>query len=413
MTTLSSQFIKRRKDIRISSFRFQVIRCLASACLKNRKFESLFVFFGLIVFFATPLQGQTSMTFQKCYFSVGLGGVGYLNGDIREGDMPLGYAGDVSFGINLFQTVGFRVQALGTHVRNITNLSHFYFGGHADVTFNLLKFLRGGKASVDNELQLFFGCGFIQRFVSADDSRDNELMLVPGVFYEHRIFNDVLLHLEIKSLLFPPDFDHNAHISSQLMFTAGILHRFSNHPYQATYATSHIESRKNWYFSVAAGANSFIYKGVPSTSSLLSQVGPTVDVAVGHYVSPVWGLRMSLSGGISSTHRSSFTTLAAHGDVLFNINNMIYPQQNRRFNMSVYAGAGLIGNFSNGNVEALVHVGVLPRIWLSLSSDIFFDARYMVMPARFTGLSSAGILSTGMLSAQIGYCYNFSVGTHR
>ncbi|MCQ2262387.1 MAG: hypothetical protein MJZ42_04450 [Bacteroidales bacterium] len=366
----------------------------------------------LLLIVAFGARAQNGSFCEKSYVSVGAGGLYYLN-DGNNFSHRWGYSGECTYGVNIFQRVGFRIQGFADHVYNPIDNPHFYFGAHFDLTLNLMRCFGGYRAALNNELAPFLGFGALERHKTAEEGRDLELFVCPGIYYSHRIYNDILLQIEAKAKLMPWGFDHSDNLSSFFSITAGVMHRFSNQPYQTDRVISHIEATKNWYMSLSAGMTSFQYADNFSFSQRMTMLKPMAEFSVGHYVSSTVGLRAVLGFCQGQTRTTSFNVLTAHGDIMLNITNMIRYQQNRQWNFSVYGGAGLMGRFGDNIAGISLDLGALTRLWLSLSSDIYLDLRYTAVPSRFANMPGQSAISVGFLSAQLGYCYNINIGTHR
>lgn len=92
----------------------------------------------LLLIVAFGARAQNGSFYEKSYVSVGVGGLYYLN-DGNNFSHRWGYSGECTYGVNIFQRVGFRIQGFADHVYNPIDNPHFYFGAHFDLTLNLMR----------------------------------------------------------------------------------------------------------------------------------------------------------------------------------------------------------------------------------------------------------------------------------
>lgn len=365
--------------------------------------KHIFLFLSLIT--GLTANAQWKEIADQSYLIAGAGINSYVTGN-RNSMEKIGFHIDAAYGLNLYRHLGFRAGVSLLNATNINNLNKFYINGHLDVTLDLLKVIVGEEKAQMHRLSAFVGVGVIHRMTDYHDKYDNDFCLVPGLTYSCPLYNDISFLTELKAIIYPSGFDGNNDISSKLSLTAGILYRICDNPYRNGITSSSLKISDDWYISVGAGVN------MMRNGSTIEAPGAAIDLGVGKYLSPVTSIRLSASGLKASTKKDDFYFGNIHGDVIFNINNMFYKMQNRKWNFSVYVGGGIIDRTDIRYATVNAMVGILPRLWITKHSDLYADARYIVVPSKFANLPGANIFKVGMGSVLFGYNYYFG-GTKR
>ncbi|MBR1792688.1 MAG: hypothetical protein IJ764_03520 [Bacteroidales bacterium] len=368
------------------------------------------LFFTLMLPMAAP--AQLYNVWDRAYSNVGIGGNLYINDD-GNALHHIGYTGEVGIGVNLFDNLGARIGGLMTHNKNAENIESNYLSLHADLTIHLSNLLYGKQYERRDNLQGIIGLGFMHRQENYHQSADNEFAFIPGLSYTHTLFNGLYFLAELKAYIYMSAFDFNESLSSMVLFTAGVQHRFNDNPYRNGINSGAHSMKENWYGSASVGFNSLQYAGL-TMADRLHLLRPALEVSVGKYLSPVIGARFNVLGIQAASANSSFSIANAHMDLMFNINNMVYPKQNRPLSFSAYIGAGVIDRFDKRVLTMSADAGLLTRIWMTNYTDITIDLRYMATTPKFVndmGIQSR--LSVGMFSVMVGYCFNFTEGNLR
>jgi outer membrane protein OmpA-like peptidoglycan-associated protein len=150
---------------------------------------------------------------------------------------------------------------------------------------------------------------------------------------------------------------------------------------------------------------------------------PTYGLAVGKWLSPVWGLRLSANYGESKAYNGNDATVAGAkrllvtGDFLLNLKNFFRPYNPKAvFNPVVYLGAGNLYNMGwsgwkgmegTGNFMAM-KAGLQLNFRLCDAWDIFLDGNAVFAPNAFDSYAvSAGPFdNTDMItSVSLGFTY--------
>lgn len=368
---------------------------------------------GLMLICATAftVKAQNNALVDQLYFGASAGANTYLNGE-RGSLEQMRYHFDAMAGLSLYKRVGFRGQLLLYNAVNGVGVGSFYFGGHFDMTYRLVSWNRKDQLR-PNELQGFLGFGVVRRLRNALQGADNDFCVAVGVNFTTPLYNNTYLLAEVGAIATPSHFDNNERVSCWLSGSVGVMHRLSNNPYRNGIAGSSQKNEEDWYLSIGAGLNTMVYSPAPSMKERVKELGPDVSVAIGKYLSPVTNIRLSMTGVQAGMMQKRFMAANLHGDILFNINNMFYPKQNRVWNFSVLVGGGIINRWDYRIAMPVIRGGMQLRLWVSKQSDLYLEGSYDMMPSEFAHLKYGQRMGVGMAEVKLGYCYNLGRGTRR
>ena len=157
--------------------------------------------------------------------------------------------------------------------------------------------------------------------------------------------------------------------------------------------------------------------------------GITPEVMFGRNYSNVWTIRFELSGltahepydTVESQAGAQYTFSNFHTDVMVNLTHVVGFTRGVRLNVLPYLGAGLIWRFDNPTFNMTGDIGVMLRYYLGHHSDIYLDAKYMMVPPTIAGIQpepgqelSKTYGDWGALpSITVGYIYNFGSSSTR
>ena len=187
----------------------------------------------------------------------------------------------------------------------------------------------------------------------------------------------------------------------------------------------------NWFVSGGGGAQMFLGDH-SDVMKLGDRISPALDVAVGKWFTPGLGIRLMYSGvqiknvtgnGAHSTgkpyldgngvesglYEQKFNFMHFHGNVMFNLSNLIYGENEKRvWNLIPYAGAGWIitGGEPSGS-EISFSGGVLNKFRLNKWLDLNVDTRVTVFNDRFNG-EMLGNKQDGLFTMTLGVAYKFA-----
>ena len=186
----------------------------------------------------------------------------------------------------------------------------------------------------------------------------------------------------------------------------------------------------NWFISVGGGAQMY-FGNHDRQMSFSDRLSPALDIAVGKWFTPGIGVRMMYSGlsvkGATQNdvhsngkpisgkpwngywlNEQSFDFFNLHGDVMFNLSNLLCGYNKTRFwNCSPYAGLGWMRVWDSPSAnEVSVNLGILNSFRVSSTIDINLDIRGALVNDRFDG-EKGGRNEEGLLSTTIGVTYKF------
>lgn len=165
----------------------------------------------------------------------------------------------------------------------------------------------------------------------------------------------------------------------------------------------------NWFIGVAGGVN--IYTGHVDASPSGSfgwRNAPAIDLSVGKWIVPSFGLRAQASGlwarGWSwqqtdyttsrkdnGIYRKSFNSVNVHADMLFNISNAIGGYRSDRFwSFIPYVGFGVAHSWK-GSSKTVTHFaptfGLLNNLRLGKVVDLTIEAKHMIVKPDYDKFS--------------------------
>lgn len=157
---------------------------------------------------------------------------------------------------------------------------------------------------------------------------------------------------------------------------------------------------RNWWLSVLGGINS-----IGALKGFDGRVSPAVDLALGKWLSPQFGLRLGWQGlgwQFSSGDRRDFGYL--HGDVLWNVLNTWIPYtRERRWDLAPYLHMGYLRETETGGGAVVdrtyaAGAGLLGSYRLAEGLNLVLDARGALLPSGAAGPSIQGrVLALSLL----------------
>ena len=190
----------------------------------------------------------------------------------------------------------------------------------------------------------------------------------------------------------------------------------------------------NWFISAGAGVN-FGFTDHDKQADFGDRISPALDIAVGKWFTPGIGLRVSYSGlnmkGASNVTQDGpshttgkpmpmgkgsgydmqyqkFSFYNLHGDVLFNLSNLLCGYNEKRiWNCSPYIGIGWGRVWDSPQFKGVTaNLGVLNTFRLNDWLDANLDIRGMMTGEGFDGAWGSAE-HDGVLSATVGLTYKF------
>ena len=178
----------------------------------------------------------------------------------------------------------------------------------------------------------------------------------------------------------------------------------------------------NWFIGVAGGVN--IYEGeYDSEASFGKRLAPALDISVGKWITPAFGVRLQYSGlqakGMTAEQslyakgangnlfNEKFGVMNLQGDFMWNWSNAFCGyKETRVWNISPFVGFGWARSYGNDHYrnEFAPSVGIYNTFRLGKVVDLTLEARQMFVNQRFEG-TVGGSKWEGMSSVTVGLSF--------
>jgi len=186
----------------------------------------------------------------------------------------------------------------------------------------------------------------------------------------------------------------------------------------------------NWFIGAGVGGQ-FFYGDHNKQMAFGDRIVPAYELHLGKHFTPGIGVRLALNGlkNKGVTQNGSHTTgvvydasqglygqefqyVNFHGDVLFNLSNMLGGYNPKRFyTFSPYVGLGAMWTWEEPKSrEVSANLGFFNSFRLSPSFDLTLDIRGSLVHDRFDG-ELGGRKDEGMLTSAVGIVYKFGKRT--
>lgn len=268
------------------------------------------------------------------------------------------------------------------------------------------------------------GLGAAWRMNMDGSHLDNAFQMMLGLQAPYRVSDYMDAIFQYKCYFLPQGFDNSPEGNVMHTLGVGLLFRQSMEPFHRRTERYTRSISEDWFFGVGIGPNysAFDLFTNPNLGGT-SMIGVTPEIMFGRNFSNFWSVRFVLNG---LTAHEAFDTIRMapgqayryshlHADLMLNVSNLIFRGRGVRFNMLPYLGAGPVWRYDNISFDVAAEVGLLFRYYLSRKSDIYLDARYlMVAPSIGGGMGpSEAFYGVGLPSLTVGYIYNFGHNTTR
>jgi hypothetical protein len=252
--------------------------------------------------------------------------------------------------------------------------------------------------------------------------------------------------LEYKCFFLPESYIEGYTTSYMHTATVGLTRRWSDNPYHRRTGFESRNTAEDWFtgFGVGALFNSYEFEYVFSPGSKLWNI--TGDMMVGRNYSNIWTIRFELSG-FFGRHRAHMAQVAVldennvpvadengnilyndvmqegslylfnslHTDFMINLSHLGDFRRGRKWNFLPYLGAGPVWRYKDPRFGLGADLGLMCRRYIDNMGDVFFDAKYIMVPPRVAGGAgpSGSILGVGYLMFTVGYISNWGHSTTR
>ena len=183
----------------------------------------------------------------------------------------------------------------------------------------------------------------------------------------------------------------------------------------------------NWFFSVGGGAQ-MLFGNNDHIGKFKDRVTPTINVSLGKWVTPGFGLRMQYSGlqakGFTTSETANYVTggprsdgsykqkwdyMNLHGDLMINLNALFGGYNpDRVYEIIPYIGAGWAHSYTRPRVNAATfNAGIINRFRLSSAIDLNLELSATGLEGKFDGEHGSRPDYDGILGATLGLTFYF------
>ena len=369
------------------------------------------------------------------FLSLGAGGVYYQHSGESQFSVP---TATVNLGCWITRPLAFRfgfdMMMTPSHYQNGGSNSSMYFMGSAEFLWDVnATFFNVYNGTFLKPFPFYpmLGVGMVMRPSVAvggvKHGWDDDFQAMLGFHFPVRIASLWDAFLEYKWFFLSQHFDGSENNNFMHSITLGVTHRWTDNPFSRKTEFSSRSTAEDWWVGFGIGPNfsSYSFRNIDEWD----MYGITPEIQFGRNFSNVWTIRFELSG---LTAHEPFDTLEnragatykfsnLHTDVLVNLTHALSFTRGVRLNVLPYLGAGLIWRYDELTFNMTCDFGVMLRYYLGHHSDIYLDAKYMLVPPTIAGiqpeagqeLSKAYSDWGAMPSITEGYIYNFGTNSTR
>lgn len=256
-------------------------------------------------------------------------------------------------------------------------------------------------------------------------STDNEFHAMLGLQFPVRLTDRLSAKLDYKCFFMPQGFDGSVGDNYMHMLGLGLMWRATDDPYHRKTAFEARNTSEDWFVGYGVGAlfNSFEFEAFLGDNAKSKLWNVTGDMMVGRNYSDIWTIRFELSG-FFARHRYNAEKQQAgnwypfnmlHTDFMVNLAHLFSFKRGDRLSILPYLGAGPVWTYKHPRFDVGADFGLMARYYIDNAGDVFFDAKYMMVPPRVAGGygPSGNILGVGYLTLTVGYIHNFGHSTVR
>jgi len=350
--------------------------------------------------------------------------------DNPKNDNPMGFSGNFSVGKWILSPLAFQATF------DFMSLPYLYTGVDQQGSFALgtaefmwdfnSTFWRIRHWKLNFYPMLGLGVSFRN---GGGEATDHEFQAMLGAHLSYRFARGWDLFLQGKMHFLPEAGNGGGCYLTSL--TLGVTRQFTDSPFHRRTQYESREVAEDWFMGFGLGPNfsSFTFEHMSPSDGMY---GLAPEIMMGRNYSNFWTIRFQL-GGLTAHERYdtikgepgesySFSTL--HTDVMLNLTHAIKFTRGKRLNVLPYLGAGLVWRYDHLQFDIAADFGVFFRYYIGRHSDLYLDAKYLMVPPRIaggktgeegpgTGLVSSPILWVGIPSVTVGYIYNFGHSTTR
>ena len=253
---------------------------------------------------------------------------------------------------------------------------------------------------------------------------ENSFQLLLGLQAPFRIGQYMDAFLQYKCFFLPQDFSGSHGDNYIHMLALGLQFRQSTEPFHRRTEHYTRSIAEDWFFALGIGPNYSAFDLLTNANlGGTSMIGVAPEIMLGRNFSNFWSVRFVLNGlsafeqydTVQLSHGKGYKYSFLHADLMLNVGNLIWRGRGVHFNIIPYIGSGPVWRYDALRFDLAADAGVQFRYYLSRKSDLYLDARYvMVAPSVGGGTGPSGhFYGVGLPSITLGYIYNFGHNTTR
>lgn len=274
------------------------------------------------------------------------------------------------------------------------------------------------------------GLGLLWRNGVTEESKthptDNDFQAMLGLQMPVRLTDRLSAKLEYKCFFLPQTFDNSYGDNYMHTLSLGLMWRQGDDPFHRKTAFAARNTGEDWFVGFGVGAlfNSFEFEEIFGDNAKTKLWNITGDMMVGRNWSDVWTIRFELSGYFARGRYGSvdkgqpglwYMFNMLHTDFMVNMAHLFRFKRGDRLSVLPYLGAGPVWTYRKPVFSVGADFGAMLRYYVDNMGDVFFDAKYMMVPPRVAGGTGphGSIFGTGYLTFTVGYICNFGHSTVR
>lgn len=253
---------------------------------------------------------------------------------------------------------------------------------------------------------------------------DYAFYMMAGLQLPYRINENLDAIFQYKCFFLRQGFDNSPGDNYMHTFGVGLLFSQRRDPFHRRTIFSTRDKSEDWFIGLGIGANysAFDIFTNPDLGGA-SMIGVAPELMIGRNFSNFWSVRLQLCGlsaheiydTLHQTAGQSYRFSHLHADLMLNFTSMFSQHRGVKFNVMPYLGAGPVWRYDKITFDVAADFGIFLRYYLGRKSDIYLDAKYiMVAPSIGGGRGPSGnFYGVGLPSVTIGYIYNLGQHTTR
>lgn len=378
-----------------------------------------------LLFLGVQAQENDGLVYPNTFYgSFTLGGYAYgHNGESSFGAPSANLTG----GVWLASPLAFQLSGEGVLGTNVAGNSSAFISASAEFKWDVNStFFHVYNKNFLSPVPFYplLGLGAVWSVDMDNKKVDNAFQIMLGLQAPYRVSDYMDAILQYKCHFLPQGFDNSPGDNYMHTFGIGLLFRQSTDPYHRRTERYTRGIGEDWFLGIGIGPNYSAFDLFTNDHlGGTAMIGVAPELTVGRNFSNFWSVRMQVAGLTGYEQFDTVTQAAGvnyrfsylHADVMLNVSNLIFRQRGVRFSVMPYLGAGPVWRYDDLAFDVAADMGILCRYYVSRHSDVYLDARYlMVAPSIGGGTGPSGAFyGVGLPSLTVGYIYNFGQNSTR